>query len=402
MGKKQDTFDFQNMYQSAISLHQQGENSHAINLYCQILEHFPGAAEIHYNLGLALFELDQYAEAIEAYKQAAELNPQDSDIFYNLGLACKMVNRFDEAEEAYLNALDFTDDVGDILYNLGCCYQDSGAIEQACIVFERLLELIPDHLSALNNLAFLQHLQKNFDIAKELYGQILELDPNRHSAQHMFAILSGKVEQAPPREYVREIFDQYSDRFEENLVKDLEYNTFCILRQAIEGLSKKKSLYEHGLDLGCGTGLAGETFHPICSKLTGVDLSQNMLDKAAQKQLYSYLHCSDIIEFLEHTDHNYDLIIAADLLPYIGTLKPLFSAVSEHAAKNALFCLSSETTVEPEWELQLTGRYAHNPDYIAQTAVQNGWSVLEWFPANIRKENEAWIKGTIFVLRNKR
>ena len=401
MGKKQNSFDIQNTYESAITLHERGEISRAINLYAQILHHFPDVAEIHYNLGLAFYELEQFTKAIEAYKRASELNPHDSDILYNLGLACKMNKQYDEAEEAYLRALEFAEDNRDILYNLGCCYQDAGAVEQACFIFKQLLQHVPNHLSALNNLAYLQHLQENFDLARELYGRVIELDPSRQSAQFMYAILSGESKQAPPPEYVRELFDQYSAYFEENLIKDLEYNTYCILRQAIEGLTKKKNMYDHGLDLGCGTGLAGEAFHSACAKLTGVDISQNMIKQAGEKKLYNYLHCANIIKFLGQTDHNYDLIIAADVLPYLGAPEPLFSTLSQCVTKDAIFCLSSEETKNPEWQLQLTGRYAHNPDYIVQTAAQNGWIVLEQFSANIRKENNSWIKGTIFVLSKK-
>jgi predicted TPR repeat methyltransferase len=95
------------------------------------------------------------------------------------------------------------------------------------------------------------------------------------------------------------------------------------------------------------------------------------------------------------------MLIAADVLPYLGNLTPLFSGAARCATDNALFCLSSEGTDQPEWEIQPTGRYAHNPAYISQTATRNGWVVLEQFPANIRKENEAWITGTIFVLGTK-
>jgi len=398
MSKKQNSFDIQNTYESAVTLHQQGEINRAINLYTQVLQHFPNIAEIHYNLGLAFYELEQFPKAIEAYNRASELSPQDSDVLYNLGLAYKMNKQYDNAEEAYLRALEFAENDQEILYNLGCCYQDAGSIEQACFIFEQLLHRIPNHLSALNNLAYLQHLQENFDMARELYGRVLELDPSRQSAQFMYAILSGENKQAPPPEYVRDLFDQYSEHFEENLVKDLEYNTYCILRQAIESLDEKKNMYKHGLDLGCGTGLAGEAFHSTCEKLTGVDISQNMIKQAGKKELYNYLHCADITEFLEQTEHSYDLIIAADVLPYLGALKPLFTTINKCVTKDAIFCMSSEWTEKPDWDLQRTGRYAHNPKYIIQIATQNGWTVLEQFPANIRKENNSWIKGAIFVL----
>ncbi|MCL7488684.1 MAG: tetratricopeptide repeat protein [Desulfobulbaceae bacterium] len=401
MGKKPESVDIQSIYQSAVTLHQQGEISRAVTLYLQVLHHFPDVAAIHYNLGLARFELEQFAGAIEAYNRAAELNPVDSDIFYNLGLACKMARQYDQAEKAYLRALELADNERDILYNLGCCYQDAGAIEQACLVYERLLELAPDHVSGVNNLAYLQHLRKNFAQAKKLYARVLELDPHRRSAQHMLAALSGKVEQGPPREYIRELFDQYSENFEENLVKDLEYNTYCILRQAIDALPGKKSRYDHGLDIGCGTGLAGEAFHSICARLSGIDLSANMIGQSAEKNLYDELHCAEVIEFLGRTNHEYDLLIAADVVPYLGNLEPLFAAAAQSAAENAHFCLSSEKTEKPGWNIRPTGRYAHNPEYIAHTAAKNGWVVLERFRANIRREHDAWIRGTIFVLEKR-
>jgi predicted TPR repeat methyltransferase len=401
MSKKQNSFDIQSTYESAVALHQQGEINRAINLYSQVLQHFPNIAEIHYNLGLAFYELEQFPKAIEAYKKASELSPQDSDILYNLGLAYKMNKQYDNAEEAYLRALEFAEDDQEILYNLGCCYQDAGAIEQACFILEQLLEHTPKHLSALNNLAYLQHLQENFDLARNLYGRVLELDPNRRSAQFMYDTLSGESTQTPPQEYVRELFDQYSEHFEKNLVQDLEYNTYQTLRQAFDDSSRGKNMYEHGLDLGCGTGLAGETFRSACSKLTGVDLSQNMLNQAGKKQLYTYLHCENIIDFTEHTNHSYDLIIASDVLPYLGDLKPLFSSINQCVTSDAIFCLSSEMSEKPAWEIQRTGRYAHNPYYIAQTAAQNDWIILKQFPANIRKENNSWITGTIFVLSKK-
>ncbi|HER62946.1 MAG TPA: methyltransferase domain-containing protein, partial [Desulfobacteraceae bacterium] len=198
------------------------------------------------------------------------------------------------------------------------------------------------------------------------------------------------------------LFDQYSENFEENLIKDLEYNAYCILRQAIDALPGKKSRYDHGLDLGCGTGLAGEAFQSVCTKLSGVDLSANMIGQSAEKDLYHELHCADVIEFLDRTDQRYDLLVAADIVPYLGNLEPLFAAAAKCAAENAHFCLSSEGTEKPAWDIQPTGRYGHNPDYIDQTAGKYGWLVLERFRANIRREHDAWIRGTIFVLEKRK
>ncbi len=401
MNTKRNQDDIANLYLRAVDLHQQGSPGKAALLYTAVAGHFPDAAEIHYNLGLALFETGKYGPAITAFRRAAAIHPEDTDILYNLGLACKKAGRYDAAEEAYLEALQREPDDPDILYNLGCCYQDAGAVDQACLVYEHLLQLMPDHVSGLSNLAYLYHLAKDFSRARELYGRVLELDPQRRSAQHMYASLSGRDAQAPPREYVRELFDQYSASFEENLTRDLEYNTCKILRRALDNQPEAEKEFAHALDLGCGTGLAGEEFHDVCHQLTGIDLSDRMLEQAARKDIYTMLISGDIVEFLEQRGPFFDLVIAADVLPYLGNLQPLFAAAAGRTTEKTIFLLSAEGSACPDWELQPSGRYAHNPDYVIRTATHNGWVALEQFPANIRREHDAWIRGSIFVLKRK-
>ena len=43
------------------------------------------------------------------------------------------------------------------------------------------------------------------------------------------------------------------------------------------------------LDLGCGTGLAGEAFRPHVDWLEGVDLSPGMIAQARKKTIYDRL-----------------------------------------------------------------------------------------------------------------
>ena len=56
------------------------------------------------------------------------------------------------------------------------------------------------------------------------------------------------------------------------------------------------------MDLGCGTGLCGPLLRDILpqgSRLTGVDLSIRMLDKAAKRQCYDNFVESDIVVYLK-------------------------------------------------------------------------------------------------------
>lgn len=398
MSKNSQYDHLHEIYDQALQLHQQGRPAEAISLYAQVAEQVPDAMDVHYNLGLAYFQTDQFTRAVTAYGRAAELCPDDEDILYNLGLAYKKANRFVEAEKAYLKALKLAPSDTDIRYNLGCCYRDAGAIDRARSVFARLVDMVPDHLPALNNLAYLHHLAGDYDKAREMYGLILELDPDHASARYMHSALVGAPVDVPPLEYIRSLFDHYSHTFEENLIKDLGYNLYLDLRIQFDKIEPKKRIYDHCLDLGCGTGLIGEAFRTACRVLSGVDLSEKMIEQAAAKQIYTILRTEEIVAFLNHAETVYDLFIAADVLIYRGDLHPLFEAAARCAAPDALFCLSIEKTTEEDWLLQPTGRYAHHPDYIRKTAGETGWIELLAEDTHSRREGDQWIRGTVFVL----
>ena len=49
------------------------------------------------------------------------------------------------------------------------------------------------------------------------------------------------------------------------------------------------------LDLGCGTGLAGEALRRRAAWLEGVDLSSGMIDQARRKGLYDRLEVAEAV-----------------------------------------------------------------------------------------------------------
>lgn len=399
MDAGQKHVDVQALYAKAIACHQAGKTAEAIELYARVAALFPDVAGIHYNLGVACFEDGRLAEAINAYRRAAELCPEDADILYNLGLAYKKSGRFAEARDTYQKGLIQAPDDEEMRYNLGCCYKDAGETAKAISVYEELLVLAPGHASTLNNLAYLRHRQGRYRQAEDLYRKLLELRPDHAAARYMLDALTGSAAVKPPPEYVRDLFDQYSKTFEHHLVQKLNYTTHLKLKQVFDGLPDRKPRYEHALDLGCGTGLAGTTFRPVCKKLSGVDLSGNMVDQARRKKIYDQLHVGEINEYLLSSKQRYDLFVAADVLTYLGDLKSLFATAWNRGSHEALFCCSTETTAKPGWALRPTGRYAHHPGYIKKTAGRSGWHLLHCSTADIRKERDTWIRGNIFLLK---
>jgi len=388
--------ELQQVYGRAIRAHEQGNFQRAVELYGRIVARFPDADLVLYNQGLALYELKRYAEAAEVFSEAAAIRGDDADTWFNLGLALKQVGRYDRARQAYERALQVQPDSGDLLFNLANCCREGGWPEQAVVYYQQLLALDPDHVSGLNNFAYLCHLQGEYTQAEKLYRRLLRLNPNHPGALHMLAALSGTAESTPPKEYVRDLFDQYSDSFEQSLLEKLEYRVPELLF-ALCARHGSATDYGNCLDLGCGTGLAGVVFRPRCSSLTGVDLSEKMVAVAADKGVYNTLATGDVVRFLLDDCQEYDLFVAADVLTYLADLEPLFEAIARRSSPGGRFVFSTEHGTGPGWQVRPTGRFAHHPEYVADVVKKCGGKIACAEEARLRREGEAWIAGDIYL-----
>ena len=217
-----------------------------------------------------------------------------------------------------------------------------GDDRQAALTYKTILDFNSTHISSLNNLAYLCHKNGDNKRAEDLYSRILKLNPNHVFADHMLAALTGKQRDNIPDSYIRDVFDQFSDHYESSLTEKLHYNLPSKLLDCCRRLLEKKR-FDHMLDLGCGTGLVGELFSPVCNFMTGVDISDKMTEFAHRKQLYEYLCVSEIISFLKINDTaSFDLIISADVFPYIGDLSELFKKAGKVISNYGSFIFSVE------------------------------------------------------------
>ena len=395
--------NLQGVYTEALAAHEAGDPGQAVQLYDRILARYPDADLVLYNRGLALYELGRFTEAAAGFSHAAEVRDDEADYWFNLGLALKQDHRHAEAEQAYKQALQLQPNDPDILFNLANCCREGGNPEQAAASYEQLLALDPQHQSALNNFAYLCHCQHDYERAELLYQQLLVLQPEHPGALHMLAAIRGTAEQSPASEYVRDLFDQYSDTFEQSLVEKLEYRVpqllFDLLDNCEELTADNRKGFTDCLDLGCGTGLAGLLFKPLASRLTGVDLSGNMVALAAEKDIYDRLVTDDVVHFLGNEQQLFDLHIAADLLTYLADLEPVLKAVAARSESGSLFIFSTEHGSKPGWQVRPTGRFAHHPDYIAETAKKHSWQMICTKQADLRREGEDWVRGDLFLFK---
>ncbi|MCP3892130.1 MAG: tetratricopeptide repeat protein [Desulfobulbaceae bacterium] len=359
----------------------------------------PDSDIVFYNLGLAYFQASEFVEAVAAFEKAVELNDTDGDYWLNLALAHKQLKQFVKAIQAYKQALTLRPEDIDIWYSLGCCCKDCGVPEEAEKVFRYLLEQDGKHISALNNLAYIVHLQGKLDEAEELYGRVLLLAPDHSAATFMLQVLRGEKPETPPTDYIRDLFDHYSDTFDNHLLGQLEYKVPMLMRTLFDQIPPDENKYQNVIDLGCGTGLCGELFRDHAAHLTGIDLSSGMVDISHGKNIYDALETVDIISYLADGKKNYDLFLASDVFSYIGDLEPMFKAISDNSCPQALVGFSVEFTGESGWQVRSSGRFAHSYNYITTVAAQFGLSLIVHERAEIRKEREKWISGSIYFFQ---
>lgn len=238
----------------------------------------------------------------------------------------------------------------------------------------------------------------------------------------------------------------------------------------------------------CGTGLSGEAVRDCFSVIVGVDLSRNMLKKAAARGCYSHVVHADVIELVrrwsqerrgdhppssiakeeekikEETEEekilppqileleetltppvpSFDVVLAVDMLVYLGDLKDLFHLVATLLRPGGLFIASTEAptdtaemrkegeealqrgeeevkekeeeeekgrggeenriegrgSVLPEGvEVNTTGRFQHSRSYIHNLAKEVGLRVMSQDLHVLRKNGGVDVTGFVHVLQ---
>lgn len=424
----------QELFAEAVALHQQGRFQEAEGCYRQVLEALPGHPKIlgnlaalyqqagrlaeaakccgealaeapddallHLNLGAIREEEGDIRAAEACYRRAMELAPGDPKALNNMGKILQRQGRGEEGEKYVRWALQLAPDYPLALNNLGVICSGQGRHDEALACFKRALELEPQSVNALYNIAGVHNCLNQRQEAVGRLQQLLEIRPDHAPARHMLAALSGETTDSAPRDYVVETFDAYAERFDRHLTEQLGYAVPTLLREMVQAALGEGASLERMLDLGCGTGLAGEAFQAVAGELHGIDISPGMLAKAAAKELYGRLECADLVSWLARCEGRYDLIVAADVFVYIGRLDEVFAGLERCAAPGAVFALSIEhCETGADYILRPSGRYAHSPAYIERLAGGYGWSLVERRHQGTRREQGKWIQGDLFLLR---
>ncbi|CAO3406704.1 tetratricopeptide repeat protein [Azospirillum largimobile] len=352
----------------AEALRQCSEFDAAHALYSVLATERSDSAAVRLGLAHSLSALGRHDEALEEYREAVALRPNDRDAVLALAEALTMAGDALAAVE--------------LLQPLGRRLEDDATVHHA---LGRCWLALREPVKAL---AALRHAR---EVAE---GE--EAAP----VERLIAALEAGEGTDLSAAYVRALFDRYADRFDQDLVGKLGYAAPDLLRAAVDRVMPGAAALRI-LDLGCGTGLAGVTFKPLAGYLAGVDLSPRMVEKARQRGLYDELGVGDVVEAMRRTPGGWDLLVAADVLVYIGDLVPVFAAAALALPPAGRFAATVERLPAEsgeEFALGATRRYAHAKAYVRRTAEEAGFTVRLMEPCAPRREKGVPVAGLLFVV----
>ena len=340
--------------------------------FLNILNSDPNSAVARFGLGDAYFGLADYENAESTYRVGLEISPKNSDGLFGLAATLRVIESYDEAIEFY----------------------------------ERGFDAEPCRTAAYWELAYSREMTGDKTGAEWAYRKCLEKNPNHGMAKHLLAAMLGTTTDRAPDDYVRDLFDDYADNFEQELLNDLNYVVPDLIGKELRKLTKplnrqKIRCFSSALDLGCGTGLVSEAIRGVVTMIDGVDLSEKMVKVAVEHQRYDNIYLHEMTGFLLHESvgkPKYDLIVCGDALVYLGNLRSVFKGVSKRLRRKGVFCFSVEKLESGSFSLCPTGRYAHSDRYIRDLSRTFGFELLAARDIVPRMDEALKIRGRLYLL----
>ena len=299
---------------------------------------------------------------------------------------------------------------GDVLADRRAAYAkmaaDDGAFGEAAELMEQALELTPLWRAGWFQLG--EYHDKAGDVEKAVaaYRQVLAMaGDDIFGAGLKLALLGAEAAPANPESrYAESLFDDYADRFEKSLTEKLGYDLPQKLAAAIQAHAGAETRFARAIDLGCGTGLAGPYVHPFVDHLEGFDISANMLAKAVEKGVYDHLARADLSKSAvesglfspEHPAHRADLVLAADVMMYLGDLESPAALAAELLKSGGTFAFSVEAADEG-YVLQPSMRYAHSQAHMAVLFDRHGFEERDFERVTLRMDAGKPVYGFIFI-----
>jgi predicted TPR repeat methyltransferase len=277
--------------------------------------------------------------------------------------------------------------------------RESNRIEPALLCAKKVTDLAPDDPIAWHTLGRVALAAGDRNQARTAYARYLAHRPQDAAIRHLLIAL--RDEPPPPRasdECILQVFNEFSSYFDSKMREDLLYRGPEQLYDLIASEIGSAGGLEI-LDLGCGTGLAGIVLKDRAARLTGIDLSPDMIEFARGRGIYDQLEAAEVTAWLDRTQVQFDLIVACDCFVYFGDLRPVTALAAQRLKPGGIFAFTMELGERYPFHLADTGRYTHHPGHIRDAAAHAGLSVARLEEQFLRMEAGVEVTGLMALLR---
>lgn len=364
----------------AVAHQNAGRRAEAVDVYRAILQARPDLPAANHNLALLEIEVGRTEVALERLTRALAATP-DQPVFQNTqGSAFAALDRLEEAATAFRRAASLDPAYTRPRINLGAVLSRLGRHDEAAAAYREALAVDPRLQDGWLGLHDALLAAGDRDGARATLERYLRDDPSdRLGARAMLA--SHGLAPPPERASPAQMEALYAARARTWDAGQADYFAADLVADAAAELLPPEARL---VDLGCGTGLVGETLRAACGWLEGVDLSAEMLRVAQAKNVYDELCQGDIVEHLAARVSQYDAITCAATLIHFGDLTPAFRAAAGALRPGGVFVL----TLFPNPEAPDTygmgaldglaqgGVFRHGAGYVARVAAEAGLEAL--------------------------
>jgi predicted TPR repeat methyltransferase len=181
---------------------------------------------------------------------------------------------------------------------------------------------------------------------------------------------------------VRESYNEWATQYDTNLNKTRDMESVA-LKEVLQHID-----FKNCLEIGCGTGKNSVWLITKASHLTGVDLSEEMLKKAKEK------NTSKNVEFIEaditkpwtFNNKKYELVTFSLVLEHIADLEHIFAEASKKLEQGSYLYLGelhpfkqysgSKARFDTDKGVQVVECYTHNISDFINAAQRNGFSIV--------------------------
>ena len=377
-------------------------------------------ADLHRQTGAALLAANLPVDAIESLRTALRKDPNDASSLYLLAVVYQRLGETADVRKNLLKALEIEPTFVRGWCALANLETDAGNWPQAVALYRRALSVKADDAAALNALGQVLLLSGKQDesmaamraavrasrsVDENAAGTIADLerkitlDSTGAELHYTLATITHLTPPARiPAALLTDLYARYAGGFDEHLRERLHYRMPEMITDAVAAAQPSRPM--DVLDLGCGTGLCAALLRPWASVLCGVDISSAMIEKARARNLYDRLEVADLVMAMQSAERSFDLLIAADVLIYLGDLSGVFDAAAHCLRPGGIFAYSVEAGGGERYHLQgKSFRFAHAKPYLQKLGAMHGFREESFELVSARTEALQPVASYLVVLR---